>query len=243
MTEEQQKKIRQYYHSIKGLIKVFENTADDRVVDATPVNMLSGEIARAEKDLPGLLPSFHPRDFFSHNGPGYEFYKVDGIRAYLAIALAKLETEIKLLEQAPVTEQREFKFIANDGLRNIIERDYIEIQKAFVSACWKSVIILAGSIIEAILTDLLLQNGSAATSASKASKKPDISEWDLANLIDVSVELGLVSPAVEKLSHPIREYRNLVHPGNELRKKLSFGSEEARIALEVLNIVHRDLSK
>jgi hypothetical protein len=36
--------------------------------------------------------------------------------------------------------------------------------------------------------------------------------------------------------------RNLVHPGNELRQKLAFGHEEARIALEVLNMVDRELT-
>jgi hypothetical protein len=54
--------------------------------------------------------------------------------------------------------------------------------------------------------------------------------------------MKLVTPGVEKLSHSIREYRNLIHPGNEVRNQLHFDAEEARIALEVLSIVHRDLS-
>jgi hypothetical protein len=67
--------------------------------------------------------------------------------------------------------------------------------------------------------------------------------WDLSELINVAVELQLVTEGVEKLSHSIREYRDLVHPGREIRKKLSFGAEEAKISLEVLKILHRDLSK
>jgi hypothetical protein len=69
-----------------------------------------------------------------------------------------------------------------------------------------------------------------------------LTKWDLRDLIAVCVDLKLVSPGVERLSSPVREYRNLVHAGNELRTGLVFGSEEARIALEVLNMVHRDLS-
>jgi hypothetical protein len=65
----------------------------------------------------------------------------------------------------------------------------------------------------------------------------------LSKLIAVAVEMNKVSDAVEKLSNPVREYRNLAHPGNELRTGLSFGAEEARIALEVLHILHRDLSR
>ena len=63
----------------------------------------------------------------------------------------------------------------------------------------------------------------------------------LKTLIDVSVELKLVSAGVEKLSNPVREYRNLIHPGNEIRSGLTFGAEEAKIALEILHMLHRDL--
>ena len=146
-----------------------------------------------------------------------------------------LDFDAKLyLGDTPVTEKREFAFINDLNLRDIVERDYSEIQKAYISHCWKSVIILSGGAIEAILTDLLLANETSAKSAKSASNKPDITRWDLSNLIDVSVELKLVSAGVEKLSHPIREYRNLVHPGNEVRNQLKFDAEEAKIALEVL---------
>jgi len=86
------------------------------------------------------------------------------------------------------------------------------------------------------------QNKPAAIVSKSAPKESDISRWGLADLINVAVELELVSVGIEKLSHSIREYRNLVHPGNELRNKLAFDSEEAKIAIEVLNILHRDLS-
>jgi hypothetical protein len=41
----------------------------------------------------------------------------------------------------------------------------------------------------------------------------------------------------------VREYRNLIHPGNELRSKLTVGAEEARIAIEILNLIDRELGK
>jgi hypothetical protein len=105
------------------------------------------------------------------------------------------------------------------------------------------VIILSGGSIEAILMDLLMKNQSAVLGAVNAQKgKSDITTWDLVHAINVSVELGLVSSSIDRLSHSVREYRNLIHPGNEMRNKLTFDKEEARIALEVLNMVHRDCS-
>jgi hypothetical protein len=104
-------------------------------------------------------------------------------------------------------------------------------------------IILSGGAIEAILLDLLLNNPGAQEAQSAPKGKPDLSRWDLNDLIKVAIELELVTGTVEKLSHPVRDYRNLVHPGNELRSKLAVDREEARIAIEVLNSLHRDLSK
>ena len=161
----------------------------------------------------------------------------------LSMVLGRLQTALEESTTVPVTEKREFAFISNSDLKAIIERDYEEIQRAFISQCWKSVIILCGGAIEAILTDLLLRNETAATSAKCAPKNSDITRWSFSELIDVAVELKLISDGMQKLSHPLREYRNLVHPGNEIRNKLYFGEEEARIAVELLHILHRDLTR
>jgi hypothetical protein len=90
--------------------------------------------------------------------------------------------------------------------------------------------------LQKILEDL------PALGSPKAPRNTDPTKWDLSDLINVAVDLKLVRTGVEKLSHSVREYRNLVHPGNELRNKLTFDAEEARIAIEVLDMVHRELS-
>lgn len=142
-----------------------------------------------------------------------------------------------------VTEKRNFPFISDNELRKILERDYSEIQRAFVAQSWKSVIIMCGSAIEAILLNLLKQDEKKAKSSKKASEEKNLEKWSLNNLIEVAVDLKLVTEGIAKLSHPVREYRNIIHPGNEIRNKIEFGKEEARIAIEVLNILHRDLTK
>lgn len=242
MTEEQLRELRAYYHSLRGQDRVFES-AKHPSIEHSPVLVLTEEIARLEKAFPGLVPPFKPDEHVSHRGDRGPYYVVAGILSYLAVVLGKLQVAVETGESTPVTQTRQFDFIKEAALRTILERDYREIQKAFIAECWKSVIIMSGGAIEAMLTDLLLQDSSRAKSAKKAPKDPDITRWDLAQLIDVAVELGLVNKGVDTLSHSVREYRNLVHPGNEIRQKLSIEAEEAKIALEVLHMVHRDLSK
>jgi len=241
MTEKENKSLRAYYHSLLEQQRVIEDTKDFSI-SSQPVALLKEEIDRIESEFPNLIPPFVPDRFFDFRGDDDIFYKVAGIRSYLGIALARVKVAIETTGSTPVTQTREFAFVKDADLRRVIERDYQEIQTAYVARCWKSVIILSGGAIEALLTDLLVRNAARAISATKAPRQPDLTKWDLVDLINVAVELKLVSGGVEKLSHSVREYRNLVHPGNEVRKKLTFDTEEAKIALEVLHIVHRDLS-
>jgi hypothetical protein len=71
--------------------------------------------------------------------------------------------------------QRSFGFIRENDLRNIIERDYSELRlKLFPSGAWKSTVIMAGSILEAILFDRLADpawNALANASPKALDKK------------------------------------------------------------------------
>jgi hypothetical protein len=218
MTEEQLKQLRAYYHFLLGQQRVWDDAAQRGVVDGAEVRMLEDELRRIESDFPGLIPHFDRNSVFSHRGADEPLYAVGPIRSFVAGAVARLKVSIDVTEGQPVTQHREFSFINDTGVRTILDRDYSEIQRAYIAKCWKSVIILSGGAIEAVLVDQLLQNPGAARAATKAPREPDISKWDLANLIAVAVELGIVSSGAEKLSHSVREYRNLVHPGNEIRR-------------------------
>lgn len=244
MDSEQLKNLRQFYHSLLEQQRALSSLdlKGGLYIDRKAILPLVNELLQLTREFPTLFPTFDPGQYTSAGGGGTIHYNYVGIRTYTAMVIGRLRTTIEQPTDTPITEKRQFAFISNSDLRAIIERDYSEIQRAYIAQCWKSVIILCGGAIEAILTDLLIQDQTTAKAAKSAPKSSDITRWDLSNLIDVAVELSLVSAGIEKLSHPLREYRNLVHPGNELRTKLRFDAEEAKIALEVLNILHRDLS-
>lgn len=237
MTVDQVKQLRGFFHSLKYHEKNLSSlNRDDHNLIGPAGKIIIEEITKIKDQFPNFVLSVN-LDTLGDS----DFYDINGLKAIIGSILGRIEPELAEVQDTPVTQIKEFIFIQNPKLREIIERDYQEIQRAFVAQCWKSALILAGGLIEAILLDGLEQKRDLALASSNAPKKPDLSKWDLSNLIEVSVELQLVTSGVEKLSHPIREFRNLVHPGNELRKKLTYGGEEARIGLEVLNMIHRDL--
>lgn len=244
MSKEEERKLSAYYHSLKDQLEIFRRAAESpasEIRDHT-VELLKAEVERINQDFPDVIPGLDEREFLKDPDPRWTTYYAEPIWCYLIQATSRLKSELDDLNTMPVTEERDFSFVKDADLRRILERDYQEVQRAYLVEAWKSTIILSGGAIEAILTDLLLANESTARSATAAPSEPDIRKWKFVHLINVAVELGLINIGLEKFSHSVREYRNLVHPGNEIREHLKVEKEEAKIALEVLNMVHRELS-
>lgn len=121
-------------------------------------------------------------------------------------------------------KRRSFPYINDKDLLVIIERDYFELKTILFSAgAWKSVVIMAGSILEAVLYDVLTKDQSAlskATSSAKAPKGKDITkgEWKLSNLIEVATDTVILpQDRANTVDQVLRDYRNFVHPKKEIK--------------------------
>ncbi|MGA9571456.1 MAG: hypothetical protein WBS17_15325 [Candidatus Acidiferrales bacterium] len=145
-----------------------------------------------------------------------------------------------------LSEQPDFAFVNDARLKGIIERDFGELNRIRSVLSIKSRIVIAGGLIEGLLLDALLARSNDAMAAKDAEKEKNgkpkpIEEWRLGSLIKVARELKLISQDAEKHTPTIRDYRNLVHPGREIRERLSVREPVANIADEVLSIVIADL--
>lgn len=241
MTQEQLRKLRGYYHTFLEHVEVLKDVPENlyNYLEENAAMVILEELSQLKSEFPEYVPAINVTKLKVFR----DGYERQGIRNLLGSVIGKLKVAIDTSEASPVIQPREFLFIKDSGLRKIVERDFVELLRASVSECWKSVILLSGGMIEAVLTDLLLQRIDQAKSTKSAPKDPSIREWGFVHLIKVSEELGLINPGVEKLSHSVRQYRDLVHPSVELREKLNVAPEEAKIAMEVLFMLHRDLSK
>jgi hypothetical protein len=130
----------------------------------------------------------------------------------------------------------EFDFITNNEFREALEHDYQELRKAFDVGAWKSVQVLAGSIIEAVLTDYLL----ATPNAERVKKDP--LKMDLSEAIAVCRSEGAISQRTSELCSVIRSYRNLIHPGRALRLNEEPPNEgSASIAMALVDLIVADV--
>ncbi len=142
----------------------------------------------------------------------------------------------------PYKSKREFLFINDNDLKKIIERDYFELKvKLFPTGAWKSVVIMAGSILEAILYDLLTSSSQIKISAKKAPSAPkgkslENGKWALYDLIKVSVEVKKLSAdRIDTIDQVLRDYRNFVHPNKEIRSSFECTEAEAYLAIGALD--------
>lgn len=122
-----------------------------------------------------------------------------------------------------------FDFITDEGFRGSLESDYREMASAFNANAWKSVHVLAGSIVEAVLIDGLVAAGHISRDAGLKA--------DLASAIAVAKEKGIVDGRTADLSTVVRSYRNLIHPGRVIRLQEKVDQNSAQVATALVEIV------
>jgi len=116
-----------------------------------------------------------------------------------------------------------------------------------LSAAPLATIFLCGSILEGILLGVALQrskefNQAAASPKDKENKVKPFYDWSLAQLIDVAYEVGALKLDIKKFSHELRDFRNYIHPYQQLVSKFSPNQHTAAICLQVLKAAIANLS-
>ncbi len=131
-----------------------------------------------------------------------------------------------------------FDFISVAELRGSLEGDYREMRAALETSAWKAVQVLAGSIVEAVLIDYLV------STAHPARPKKDPLKYDLSEAIGVCRAEDAISSRTADLCSVIRSYRNLIHPGRQVRLGEAPPSENsARIALSVVDLILDEIAR
>jgi hypothetical protein len=134
-----------------------------------------------------------------------------------------------------------------DGpVEEVLEQRTKEIERCFAGGSSLAVILLAGSTLEGILLGVASQFRHEFCSARTSPKTKDgkvrpLHEWNLNGFIDVARELGLLEHDTSRFSHSLREFRNYIHPFQQLASGFSPKERTAKICLQVLRAAIQDL--
>lgn len=121
----------------------------------------------------------------------------------------------------------------------IIESRLDEARKALGAGAHLSVIFLCGSVLEAVLLGAAQKeparfNQAAASPKANDGKVKQFPDWSLAQFIDVACEIDLLKPDVKKFSHGLRDFRNYIHPYEQMVSRFTPDEHTAKLCFQVL---------
>ena len=170
------------------------------------------------------------------------------VRKETEITFAKAG-KINFEEKAEVKEEdfltHEFKDISLEklGLDSVITETLNlridEIKKCLNAKAHLSVIFLSGSTLEGILLGIASKqpkefNQSKSAPKDKEGKVKSFQDWTLSNFIDVSSDVGFLKEDVKKFSHALRDFRNYIHPYEQISNRFNPSEHTALMCWQVL---------
>ena len=148
---------------------------------------------------------------------------------------------------------RDFKNISIDKLKLdgtvtiVLQQRLDEIRKCLNAKAPLAVIFLCGSTLEGILLGIATDkpkyfNQSLRSPKDKAGKVKQFHDWCLNDFIDVARELNLLGEDVKKFSHALRDFRNYIHPYQQITTNFNPDEHTAKICWQVLQTAIVQLS-
>lgn len=132
-------------------------------------------------------------------------------------------------------------------LAPILESRFAEAARCFKADAPLAVSFHCGSILEGLLLGVASANPQQFNQASlspkdKAGSVKQFHEWTLAQFIDVACEVGHLKLDVKKFSHSLRDFRNYIHPFEQMSSGFMPDKHTAEICLQVLKAAIASLS-
>ncbi len=132
---------------------------------------------------------------------------------------------------APVSLKADLeKIIANHEYANILRTRFDEAATCRAYGAHVMAMIALGSFLEGVLHAVALQENLAGNR-----------QWNLEQLIDLAYSKNWIARDRQRFSHTLREYRNLVHPHAQLRKRETPDANTVAVCWEVAVAALNDL--
>lgn len=133
----------------------------------------------------------------------------------------------------------DFNFITDAALEDVLRTRLAELKNCLKHDIPFAAVIHSGGILETILLEIATAHTREFTSAKSAPRNQDgtvvqIFKWKLSGLIEVSKELGYIKEDVYKFCQHLRDFRNYIHPRQQLTCHFTPDLNTAKICWHVL---------
>ena len=128
----------------------------------------------------------------------------------------------------------------------VLSERMVEARACVASQAYLAAVIIAGSVLEGLCLGYGKLNMAAVnrTYGVKYQKAPPrFSEWKLVHWIEVLAELGVFAPNVARFGQVLRDFRNYIHPSEQLANGFSPDRHTASIGVQVVVAAIDDLAR
>jgi hypothetical protein len=131
---------------------------------------------------------------------------------------------------------------------SILQDRVAEIQACPRTKVSLGTIFLLGSTLEGVLLGCMLKDVPKFASSLKAPKDKSgkvraIYDWKLSEMIDVAADMSLLGLDVKKFSHSMRDFRNYIHPYQQMSQNFNPDEHTVAICWQVFKAAFRDLKE
>lgn len=158
--------------------------------------------------------------------------------------------DINSNEVSAIFQRPDFNSLGIDPVfSDLLAKRWEEIEKCLQAHAYLASLILMGSLLEGMLVWSLTKfpekanRASVSPKDSRTGKPRPVNDWTLSQMIDVAHELGWLGIDVRQYCHSLREFRNLVHPFQQMRQSAIPDEDTCKISWQVVQASINDLAQ
>ena len=134
-------------------------------------------------------------------------------------------------------------------LHPIIETRMKEIDKCIENKVPLGCIFLCGSVLEGLLSTIAMKSPAEFNSAKASPKEKNsckvksFDKWTLENYIAVAYELGYIKEDVKRFSHTVQNFRNYIHPYQQISQNFIPTIDTALLCAQVVKMAINQITE
>jgi len=175
--------------------------------------------------------------------------ELDGVKPILKEVAPQFVAQGAKFDLKPLPPPAFLSLQLESGLGEILADRWEQTQRCLNAGAYLAATIIMGSMLEGMLLSVLQKFPKEANTCKAAPIDPRVgkvkyfAEWSLSDMIDVAHEANWVDLDVKKFSHALREFRNLIHPYQQMNVKTFPDKDTCEISWLVVQAATNDLAR
>jgi len=175
--------------------------------------------------------------------------ELEGIKPRFKEITPQFAEQLKETELKPLPPPDFLNLRLEPGLGEILSNRWNQAQRCLKVEAYLAAMIIMGSMLEGMLLAVIQRFPSEANKCKASPHDPQtgkvrhFAEWTMSDMINIAHEAGWLDLDVKRFSHALREFRNLIHPYQQMAVKTFPDKDTCEISWLVVQAAANDLAK